>query len=71
MKKNEKGITIVALVVTIIVMLILAGITMKELSDNSIISQVQEETNSHQEGIENEQKKMDEVKSKQLEDWGF
>ena len=38
MKNNEKGITLVALVITIIVLLILAGVTILALSgDNGII----------------------------------
>ena len=48
MKNNEKGITLVALVITIIVLLILAGVTIAALSgDNGILtnaSKAQEET---------------------------
>lgn len=41
--KNEKGVTLLALVVTIIVMLILAGITIKfAFGDNSIINRTEE-----------------------------
>ncbi len=41
-KTNERGITLVALVVTIVVLLILAGITITYvLSDNGIIGQAQ------------------------------
>ena len=39
MKNNEKGITLVALVITIIVLLILAGVTIMALSgDNGILN---------------------------------
>ena len=39
MKNNQKGITLVALVITIIVLLILAGVTIAALSgDNGILS---------------------------------
>ena len=39
MKNNEKGITLVALVITIIVLLILAGVTILALSgDNGILN---------------------------------
>ena len=45
-EKNTKGITLVALVVTIIVLLILAGITINTLfSDNGIIKKAQEAAN--------------------------
>lgn len=43
MKKSSKGITLIALVITIIVLLILAGISISMLSgDNSILSRVGE-----------------------------
>lgn len=43
MQKNERGITLVALVVTIVVLLILAGVTiMYVMSDNGIFKQAQE-----------------------------
>ncbi len=42
-QKNERGITLVALVVTIVVLLILAGITiMYVMSDNGIFGQAQQ-----------------------------
>ena len=46
MQKNERGITLVALVVTIVVLLILAGVTiMYVMSDNGIFGQAQEAGN--------------------------
>jgi len=43
MQKNERGITLVALVVTIVVLLILAGITiMYVMSDNGVFGKAQE-----------------------------
>lgn len=48
MKKMEKGITLVALVVTIIVLIILAGISINLiLGDNGIITKAQEARNIH------------------------
>ena len=42
MKTNEKGITLIALVITIIVLLILAGVSISMLTgDNGIITQAQ------------------------------
>ena len=42
-KKRQKGITLISLVVTIVVLLILAGITISTVfSDNGIIKKAQE-----------------------------
>ena len=71
LENNEKGITLAMLVVTIIVMLILAGVTLKELSEEGLIHEVQNETQEQQKTIDEEQKRMDEVKNEQLKDWGF
>ena len=41
MKKNEKGITLIALIITIIILLILAGITIALLTgENGILKRV-------------------------------
>ena len=53
---NEKGITLVALVVTLIVLLILAGVTITSLlGDNGIIKKAQEAVNAMDESIKAEQ----------------
>ena len=49
MKKNNYGITLIALAVTIIIMLILAGVTISALTGNSGIS-----SNANQARIQNE-----------------
>lgn len=53
-QKNERGITLVALVVTIVVLLILAGITiMYVMSDNGIFGQATTaQTKSNQKAVE-------------------
>lgn len=71
LKNNEKGITLAMLVVTIIVMLILAGVTLKELSEDGVVYEVKNATQNQQKTIDDEQKKMDEEKNEQLKDWGF
>ena len=54
--KSTKGITLVALVVTIVVLLILAGITITYvLGDNSIFKLAQDAKNKTEEAIRNEQ----------------
>ena len=42
MKKNIKGITLVALVLTIIVLLILAGISIQALTNQGLFAKAQE-----------------------------
>ena len=54
--KYNKGITLVALVVTIVVLLILAGVTiMYVMGDNSIFKKAQEAKNKTEEAMQNEQ----------------
>ena len=54
--KGEAGITLVALVVTVVVLLILAGITITYvLGDNSIFKLAQDAKNKTEEAIRNEQ----------------
>ena len=56
MKKNSKGITLVALVITIIILLILAGITIISLSgDNGLFTRSQQAKNKTLEEQEKEQ----------------
>ena len=38
--KNKRGITLVALVITIIILLILAGITISQLTENGLITKI-------------------------------
>ena len=62
--KNE-GITLIALVVTIVVLLILAGISIAMLTgDDGIITKAREAKNAHDESSANETAKMDEVANK-------
>ena len=56
------GITLIALVVTIVVLLILAGITISLVfSDNGIIKKAQEAANKTKEAVINEQTQMNEI----------
>ena len=56
MKNNKKGITLIALVITIIVLLILAGISISMLTgDNSILNQ-SEKAKEYMELAENDEK---------------
>lgn len=57
MKRNQKGITLIALVITIVIILILAGVTLNlVLGDNGIIKQAQKAADLTKESMENEEK---------------
>ncbi|MCI9087336.1 MAG: prepilin-type N-terminal cleavage/methylation domain-containing protein [Clostridia bacterium] len=60
--KRQKGITLVALVVTIVVLLILAGITiMYTMGENSIFKKAQDAKDKTADAVKNEQEYMNEV----------
>lgn len=60
MFKKESGITLVALVVTIIVLLILAGVAISlTIGNNGIFTRAQNATKIWNEATKNEQKEMD------------
>ncbi len=60
--EKEVGITLVALVVTIVVLLILAGITiMYTIGENSILKKAQEAKDKTEEAIKNEQEYMNAI----------
>lgn len=55
MLKKQNGITLVALVITIIVLLILAGVTISlTLGENGLLSRAQEGKNAHTAGEAND-----------------
>ena len=55
MLKGQKGITLVALVITIIVLLILAGVTIAlTLGENGLLQRTQEAKNAHEAGANND-----------------
>lgn len=61
-KKNQKGITLIALVITIVVLLILAGITINVLLDNNgIINKAQDAANKMDEAQSNEINALNEI----------
>ena len=62
LRKANKGITLIALIVTIVILLILAGITINLVfSDNGIIKKAQEAANKTREAVENEQAQMNKL----------
>ena len=58
MKSNSKGITLVALVVTIVILLILAGISISTLTNTGIFEKVQEAKRKSEEENKEEQRKI-------------
>ena len=60
--KQEKGITLIALVITIVVLLILAGVSLSlVLNNNGVISRAKEAKNRYAEAQTNEEKQLNEV----------
>ena len=60
--KKERGITLIALVVTIVVLLILAGVSISlVLNNNGVISKAKEAKNRYAEAQTNEEKQLNEV----------
>ena len=59
---KEKGITLIALVVTIVVLLILAGVSLNAIfSENGIIKRAQDAQNKMNQAVENDQKGINEL----------
>ena len=59
-EKNAKGITLVALVVTIIILLILAGITISSLTNTGLFAKAKEARDKTQNAAENQAKTLNE-----------
>ena len=60
--KQEKGITLIALVVTIVVLLILAGVSISlVLNNNGVISKAKDAKNQYAEAQTNEEKQLNDV----------
>lgn len=61
--KKEKGITLVALIVTVVILIILAGVSLNlAFSDNVLIKKAQYAVNKSENSDENTQKKLNETK---------
>lgn len=69
--KNEKGITLIALVITIIILLILASVSIAMLTgENGVLTQAIKAKSETQMANNEEQKKLDEV-NEELESIGL
>ena len=60
MRKNMKGITLVALVITIVILLILAGISISSLTNTGIFEKAKEAKNKSENAESEQNKKLDE-----------
>lgn len=71
--RNERGITLLSLVVTLVVMLILAGVAINGslLENGGIINGVKDETLKQQNMVQKEKNKMNTVLQDVEEDWGI
>ena len=62
--KQEKGITLIALVVTIVIMLILAGVTIKlALDDNGVIENAKDAKNQYEQAQADEDSGLNDLSS--------
>ncbi len=69
---KEKAVTMIALVVTIAVMLILAGVSLNlALSNNGTVDDVKEKLNLQKDMLQNHSEIMNSVISSQEEEWGI
>ena len=69
---KEKAVTMIALVVTIAVMLILAGVSLNlVLSNNGTVNDVKGELNLQKNMLQNHSEIMNSVISSQEEEWGI
>ena len=60
--KEKRGITLIALVVTIVIILILAGVTIDAVfSENGIINKAKEAANSMNNAVTNDQAELNEL----------
>lgn len=69
---KEKAVTMIALVVTIAVMLILAGVSLNlALSNDGTVDDVKGKLNSQKDMLQNHSEIMNSVISSQEEEWGI
>ena len=71
--KNERGITLIALIVTVGIMSILAAVSlnMSLIQNNAIVKEVLNETTKQQQKVREEESKRNSVLSTYEEEWGL
>ena len=72
MRKNEKGVTLTILVITIIVMLILAGVTISaSLNQSGIVSRTVTMTTNEEKILERQANNVNDIARNHASDWGY
>ena len=71
--KSERGITLIVLVTTIIVLLILAGVSLSQITikNSAPLKSIMNQTEYQQDMVQNENKKMNSAISNIEEEWGI
>ena len=71
--RDERGITLITLVLTIMIMIILTGVALNlaSLSNNSIVKKVKNETETQQDMINQEKEKANSVIKNYEKEWGL
>ena len=57
-KNNNKGITLIALIITIIILLIITTVTIREITGDKIIKHAEDATSKYSEAQKNEQEQL-------------
>lgn len=70
---NERGVTMIALSITIIILSIIAGVSINLglASNSSIVREVENETDMQREMIDEEQSKTENAIQKYEDEWGL
>ena len=72
LRKNEKGVTLTILVITIIVMLILAGVTISaSLNQSGIVSRTVTMTTNEEKILERQANNIKDIARNHASDWGY
>lgn len=72
LRKNEKGVTLTILVITIIVMLILAGVTISaSLNQSGIVSRTVTMTTNEEKILERQANNVNDIARNHASDWGY
>ena len=71
--RAERGITLITLVLTVIIMIILTGVTLNltSLSNNGVVKKVKNETETQQDMINQEKEKTSNVIKNYEQEWGL
>ena len=71
--RDERGVTLITLVLTVIIMIILTGVTLNltSLSNNSVVKKVKNETEIQQDMINQEKEKTSNVIKNYEQEWGL